>query len=61
LIVNVIFLRGKEWLPQIIFKIILIMENVITFRKKLRVQIFGVIWVYETSRDMVVEIQIGIT
>jgi hypothetical protein len=37
------------------------MENVITFRKELRVRIFGVIWVYKASRDMVVEIQIGIT
>jgi hypothetical protein len=58
--VDVIFVRGKEWLPRIIKKLILSIENVITFRKELRVQIFGVIWVNKTSRDMVVEIQIGI-
>ncbi len=57
---DVIFVRGKEWLPRIIKKLILSIENVITFRKELRVQIFGVIWVNKTSRDMVVEIQIGI-
>ncbi len=58
---DVIFVRGKEWLPRIIFKVNFERGKLITFRKELKVRIFHVIWVYKTSRDTVVEIQIGIT